>query len=222
MNTLLQMNSLIQDTENSPYVSYDETLDQVQRNIVPFLQDRDVHEYMILQNSEFFIASKCYSWRMRIRRNTSIAHLYIDPAFWVIDPSRSFYDLMVHIKAVVEFLRGSSKEMMDCKKDWQKNLSGPFFWMSSVYDAIEANRKMFDGLIRQWAHKEQLIIAEFERKRIMEFAMLLNQKFYRKHGAKVQGITFKILRGIFTFHPLNRSKIFFPTLKRKAPCELFE
>jgi hypothetical protein len=207
--------------EESPFVSYDETLDQLKRGVIPFLQDREIHEYMILQNTEFFIASKCYSYKMRIRRNVQNAHIYIDANYWVVDNSRSFYDLMIHIKAVIEFLDSSFKEMLQCTDEWRKNLSGPFFWMNSVYNAIEENREMFRRYKREWMLQRDMLVAKFERKRILEFAMLLNMKFNRQFGVKVQGITFQILKCIFTFHPRNRSKRFFPTPKRKAECELF-
>jgi hypothetical protein len=199
--------------ENCPYVTYNESL----RSDIPFLQDYSLHDHMLLQNIEFHIASKCYTWKMRIRGSMAIARLVIDPEQWRVSSNEdTFYQQMVHHKAVLQFIRSSRKEM----GDWFHNFNklDTYFWMENVTKAIEINHKMFAYYEKGWIANTEQLTASYERKRIKEFAMLLNLKFYRTLRIKENGITFKILSFIFDFHRLNRSKLFFPTLKRK---ELF-
>jgi hypothetical protein len=201
--------------ENCPYVTYNESL----QSDIPFLQDYSLHDHMLLQNIEFQIAGKCYSWKMRIRGSMAVARIVIDPEQWRISVDHTFYEQVVHIKAVLQFIRSARKEM----GDWFHNFNklNTYFWMENVTKAIETNHKMFAYYEKGWLANADQLTAFYERKRVKEFAMLLNLKFNRTLCVKENGITFKILSYIFDFHGLNRSKLFFPSQKRKAAGELF-
>ena len=101
------------------------------------------------------------------------------------------------------------------------------FWMDVVNDVVE--ERLFSRwkvLIRSLRAKAQALICMQQRKRMMEFAILINAKVrdvsMKNYGfqAKENHITFKILRYAFDFHPFNKKAFYrrdegYDTLKRK-------
>jgi hypothetical protein len=203
--------------------------DEDWRSKFPFLCDYDMADEMLMNNKVFHIASKKYSLNLKIRQNltSNYAHYLLDPDRLDERPDRSFYAKLIEIYYRLEYIQ----DLMNDVKLWQiRNNSQPghpLFWMDVVNDVVEARLfSRWKVLIRLWRAKAQALICMQQRKRMMEFAMLINTKvrdvsMKNYHfPAKENHITFKILRYAFDFHPLNK-KAFYKrdegqdTLKRK-------
>jgi len=197
----------------SPYITYDEC---VYKTDIPFLADYTLGDLMILKNMEFQIASKCYIWKQQLRRNPTwdFAQTIIDPELWLPDSSRTYYSKIVHIRAVLEFIRSSDIDMLQWMYQVNKNLRGPFFWLYNLQDLIAKQSRIFTSYVLNWRFTMAAMIATEERKRIKEFQWLLKEKFGQFHFYE-NGIIFNILRYIFTFAQTNRNPFFFPVAKRK-------
>lgn len=205
---------------DSPYITYEEC---VYKTDVPFLADYNLGDLMILKNMEFQIASKCYIWKQQLRRNHAweFARTIIDPELWFPDPSRTYYSKIVHIRAVLEFIRSCDVDMLQWMYQVNKNLRGPFFWLYNLEDLIAKQSRIFTSYVLNWRFTTAAVIATQERKRIKHFAWLLKEKFGQFHFYE-KGIIFNILRYIFTFAQNNRNPVFFPVPKRKHNVLLCE
>jgi hypothetical protein len=169
-----------------------------------------------LKNIEFQIASKCYRWKQQLRHAPLWfnAEMIMDPQRWVPASDRTFYSNIVHIKAVMEFIRSSDIDMLQWMYQVKKNLRGPFFWLHNIEEMIAKQSRIFTSFALNWKFTLAAMNATQERKRIKHFQWLLKQKF-AQYNLYEPVIFFNILRYIFVFAHTNRSSTFFPTPKRK-------
>jgi len=203
--------------------------DEDWRKQYPFLCDYDMADEMLMSNIVFHLANKKYSLNLKLRQNQSsnYAHYLLDPARVDERSDRSYYAQLIEIYYRLEYIQ----EIMNDVKLWQiRNNSQPghpLFWMDVVNDVVEDRLfSRWKVLIKSLRAKAQTLICIQQRKRMMEFAMLINAKvrdvsMKNYHfPAKENHITFKILRYAFDFHPFNK-KAFYKrdegqdTLKRK-------
>jgi hypothetical protein len=197
---------------------------------IPFLCDYTMGDEMLIRNIVFHISSKKYSLNLKIRQAQSAsayAHYLLDPDRLDERPDRTFYAKLIEIYYRLEYIQ----DLMNDVKVWQiRNNSqavNTLFWMDVVNDVVEA--RLFSRwrvLIRRWRARAQALICMQQRKRMMEFAMLINAKVRDvsiknyNFPAKENHITFKILRYAFDFHTLNKKAFYMKdggldTLKRK-------
>jgi hypothetical protein len=199
----------------SDHIDQDLHQDEDWRQQYPFLCDYSMSDEMLLKNKVFHIANKKYSLNLKIKQTltSSYAHYLLHPDR--LDDTRSYYSQLLEIYFRIEYLQ----ELINDVKLWQiKNNSQPvntLFWMDVVNDVVEW--RLFDvwrKMVREYRAKAMALICMQQRKRIMEFAMLINAKvrdvsMKNYHfPAKENHITFKILRYAFDFHPMNQKAFY--------------
>ena len=182
----------------------------------PFLVDYDLHDDILLANEEYQITSRSYSFNRRVMVDHSIELMVLNPtSFEFIDTDdRSFYEKLLEIKWRMVHITRSISDL----KLWQLHSHNftsrnVMTWFSPVDAMVDYREFIWNDFILEWNEHRQKLIAKVQRQRILEFAMIINKKFFRDntYGVEMQikPITFQIMLYLFDFHPLNRNTAYY-------------
>jgi hypothetical protein len=203
--------------------------DEDWRQRMPFLRDYNMGDTMLVKNMVFHIANKKYSLNLKLKQTptTHYAHFLLNPDRIDDRPDRTYYQQLIEIHYRIDYIQDIIRDVTLWQLNSNTQQGNSLFWVHIVNEVVEERLlSTWRKLIRSLRAKQQAIICMQQRKRMMEFAVLINTKIrdvsMKNYGfqAKENHITFKILRYAFDFHPLNK-KAFYKrdegqdTLKRK-------
>lgn len=189
----------------------------------PFLEDHTIHDDMLISNEKYQITIAMYSVDNQLKHieTDSTRDVFFNMTFspeysnFTRDDDYTFYEKLLKIKWRIRYLNEMICDITLWKLHSYKpfGLSHPLMYLDSFTSMVDNIKRGYEEWIQKWYIIRFDVIGRAQRKRINEFASLINKKFLRNktYGVQMQikPITFKIMLYLFDFHPDNQNSSYY-------------
>lgn len=176
---------------------------------LPFLADYTFGDALIIQNWVDYNQMQALRWIKRHKGDRRTLAL-LDPDEWVYDDDDglTYYEKLSDIERNVNICEAYAKQIFDLRLLLTTTPEFYQHWYQYLADeSLASQRDLIIKYRDEWEEKAELIQAREQRKRMLEFASLINYKTLFGCSAvsfKENGITFHILKFIFKVYLRNR------------------
>lgn len=181
-----------------PMFVYDESW----REDIPFLADHTTSDILILCQWNFYIPMNALNWYKSHRRDALLMQRIDPDDFDPENDDSTYYEKLADIEKCVSILLNVREELNSFIT--KEGATAPWFMlkmMSEVRNQFVKTKFLKEG----WERRREQVIIHHQKLRFMEFASLLNRKFYQ-YGVKENYITRNILLFMFDLHPRLRPR----------------
>jgi hypothetical protein len=168
---------------------------------IPFLSDFTTGDILVVSQWDFYLPMHALQYYRAHRRDHHIMNRIDPDDFDITNEDFTYYEKLAECeksKRIIEIL------IEDLETYISKEGPGTWFLYKAICE-MRNNIPKLKLLKEGWNHKREQIIVYHQKNRFMEFAVLVNKKFY-KLGIKENCLTFNILTFMFDLHPYLRPK----------------